>query len=432
MAKRRRKSKKNWSVKMGNRATRTRGSSLVRAYERPDRPGVICITKAWETTPSGRPREETLDPGTTRGEAEILVHELVAAREREIISGAHGICGREEVLVVRDLLTQYHSHKIDVGKWSPRHAREQARCRDSWIMDLSRALGSPVPVSEITCALVEKLATERGRESGWGGRSHERHIRYLQSAFHWAWRKARIIDHDPLLGVECPAYDSDTSGLVYSTEEVRRLATPHPEVDWRVTLTANLAWEHGRRVGAISNIRTRNRSAGVGSDLRYTEGGWLMVRYGWATDKAKRGKWLPVSLGTQRLIEKALEHPDVIRTGYLIPRELTNRAATIHHLESSDLITLLRDAEELLGIPYVAGRGFHGIKRRHVTVALKVSRRDLDLVGDVTGNQDRDILLEIYREEEEGPEMEHVRAMHRQIGGNEPVPTSLDVAAGTP
>lgn len=80
-------------------------------------------------------------------------------------------------------------------------------------------------------------------------------------------------------------------------------------------------------------------------------------------------------------------------------------------------VVRLRGAAYVLDVAYIPGRGFHGIKRRHVTAALRVSRGDVDLVGDVTGNRDREVLLKVYCQEECGPEDRHVLAMRGHLKG---------------
>ena len=133
-------------------------------------------------------------------------------------------------------------------------------------------------------------------------------------------------------------------------------------------------------------------------------------------DKGDRDQWVPVSNDTRRLIEGALERGVVRDFGWLIPEGRMEFEDTRDKpMGGSALLRSLHHAEKVLGIPYVKGRGFHGLKRRHVTVGDEVAGGDLSLVGDVTGNRSPEVPRTRHLFAELGRMVLHVDQIRKRI-----------------
>lgn len=77
---------------------------------------------------------------------------------------------------------------------------------------------------------------------------------------------------------------------------------------------------------------------------------------------------------------------------------------------------------------YVKGRGYHGIKRAHVTASWELSGGDAAKVGDFTGNASPGILRRHYREAKTPgrvAHMKHVRARFEGANTDEAVPDAV-------
>lgn len=78
---------------------------------------------------------------------------------------------------------------------------------------------------------------------------------------------------------------------------------------------------------------------------------------------------------------------------------------------------MLHKAEKALGISRVRGRGWHGIRRLHITLGFEVSGGDEALIGDVTGNVSADLLRWVYRQQDRGRITRQVDAVRARIEG---------------
>ena len=398
-----------WSypAKAGRRATSTRPSSTVRVYERADAPGTIWMERGWITTEKGNPIPKPLEHGTTREAAELLAEQTALKRRRRILQGVDEF-GREPETpapTVREILDAYHESRVSMS-WSESHRKEQDRCRRF----LSELLGPDRTAAEIPADEIMRKVAEAGEARGWtSNRSERRYLQYLRTAGRWAWEKGELVDQPLWMAVDLPRYRPDTTGRVYSKEQSRLLYTPHPEVDWRVTLAAAIASDTGRRISAICGIWVGVESEGYPpSDLAVksmTVDGErierLWIRFSGETDKVDQSAIRPVSPATRQLIEEALQRPEVLHTGWLFPEGRLDQSYPIDKpIDASSIIKLLRKAEEVLGIEYVFRRAYHGLKKRHVTLGYRVSGRDETVVADMVGNLDMALLRGTYRQED--------------------------------
>jgi integrase len=271
------------------------------------------------------------------------------------------------------------------------------------------AFGPEYPAAALTPGDVEEIARKAARTRNWSPATERRYLIYIGVATRCAFRKKRAIAENPLIGVSLPRATPETEGLDYSEAEVEALCTPDNRIDWRVTLAANIAADTGRRIGAIRHLQA--------ADVVLRDGRFWLV-FVKATDKGRKSSTVPVSAETSELILSALENDRVQRWGWLFPGQkaetpLGGKDAT----GSGTLGAMLHEAERVHGIPYVRGRAFLGIKRRHVTVSWEEAHGDAALVGDVTGNTSPDVLRKVYRRQSESRKTAQVDRVRARFGG---------------
>ena len=268
----------------------------------------------------------------------------------------------------------------------------------------------------ITPDEVERTTADAATVNGWSDRTQQKLQKYLKAASRYGHVKLKKLPEDPLTAVDMADLDTQpsTDGLEYSAEEVALLCTPGPGVDWRVTLAANIAADVGRRIGAIRRLRCEDVSVG--------ERIWLRFRK--ETDKGRRESTVPVSAETAELILEALKRPEVHAGGWLLPggHEGSKRRAGVSWggadaTSSAGPIHKLHEAERLLGIDHVRGRGYHGIERAHVTVSWDEASGDAAKVGDLTGNSSPEVLERHYRRKQKASQAAHVDAVRARFKG---------------
>lgn len=392
--------RRGWSYSAGKNATTTEPSSKVRVYHRPDLPGRIFMTRAWVKTPSDRPEETVLPEGMSTREAEALADSTAAERRLAILEGRTSAREKRSI-TVKGLLGKYHDW-LESQDRSSKTFEDKLLCRKFWLA----ALGTAV-VTELTTADVVRIAANARRRGGHTARWDRKRLEYLRAAVRWGSDEARLYDTYPLRGLKLPEYKPDTRELVYTPQEAMRLATPHPDVDWRVTLTASIICDTGRRIGAVLQIRR--------DDLVLVEGR-LHVVFRAEFDKGRRTATVPVSEATALQIADALELSEVIESGCLIPEGRTGYTdPTFRPLNKHAATKALHRAEVTLEVASVLGRGWHGLKRRHVTTSWEEASGDAGLVGDVTGNVDAGLLRNTYRQVDTKRTTAHVDRVRRKL-----------------
>lgn len=390
------------SESFGKRAARGRPSSVVRVYEREDLDR-ICYTCAWMTTGSGRPIERYLPPGTT-WDAAVEFGELTwLERRKAILRGAAADPGPEAPPVTLQQLFDAYREGEEAANWSARHRADVEYSLLFWL----RVLGPDVDVLALTPAAVRKEAGDAGRDRGHSPRWAKKRLANLRAAVRWGAGEARLYDGNPLDGLRMPEYEPQTDALFYSPAEAALLLQPHAEIDWRCTLLANIAADTGRRLSAMLAL--------TAEDV-VTDGARVLLHFRGAFDKGGREAFVPVSVPTAELLADALEHDLVEEWGWLFPE------GRLDHDDPRDkpwgthaAIDALHAAEEVVGVPYVRKRAYHGLKRAHVTAAMEVAHGDTALVGDQTGNVSAELLRRVYRKANRRRQTGHVDAVRKAI-----------------
>lgn len=366
-----------------------------------------------------------LERGTSWEEANLLAEETALERRRAILRGR---TPREPdaPMDLDELFRAYRDPERNVRaeNWSRTHRENVARVARFW----TDVLGAdcPVTLEALTEARVEGAVHRAGRASGWSPRTRNLYLQIIKWATRFGRRKLRAYLVDPLEALELERDDPDTRHLVYSPEEADRLATPDPRVDWRVTLAVNLILDTGRRGRSVRHLW-------IGHDpdpwedpeadtFRATVDGQtrVLLRFRSAWDKGKREALVPLSHRSAALLDDALQEGAVRGTGWLLPGgDLYGFRPEPNPIGKRAHTAKLHEAEEILGVPYVRGRAWHGLKRRHVTDSDEAAAGDLNLVGDLTGNRDKALLAARYR-------MPQVRRMAEQVDRMRPAAPSTD------
>ena len=395
-----------WSDSAGKRGWADRPSSVVRVFERADTPGRIYLTRSWIR---GRGRTKALKHGTTRRAATSLAKKTAAMREELILRGRDAF-GESKEVTLFDLLDRYHGHPR-ARRWSDRHRASQERYRRFW----KRTLGDVLVAEEtLTPDLVESEAADAAVNSGWSARTEEAYLKYLKAATRWGKRKGRLYGVDPLEGLDLPEVRYDTRKRVYDLEEARRLSTPDPRVDWRVTLAFSIAVSLGRRISSILALTEQDvADVEIGGRTR------MLLHFRAEFDKGGRDEWVPVPYRVTELVRTALGQPEVEATGMLFPcGRLGFADERPRPIDAGSAIKKLHEAERILGIDTVPGKGFHAAKRLHVTLGGQVAGGDFSLVGDVTGNVSEHVLRSIYRQTDLGQMATQVDGVETVLQGS--------------
>lgn len=214
-----------------------------------------------------------------------------------------------------------------------------------------------------------------------------------------------------------PTAEPEKEGLDYSANEAAALATPHPDIDPRLTLAASICCDTGRRIGAVRFLRAEDV---ILRDAR------IHLRFWKRHDKGNKSSTVPVSHATAELVLEQLERDRTKRWGWLFPGQRSD--VPLGGTDSTGAGTwakLLHEAETVLQIPSVKGRAWHGLKRRHVTLSGEESGGDWALVGDVTGNTSPEVLRKAYRRQSEARKVEQVDRIRARLdraesGGDAP------------
>ena len=368
----------------GKRATATEPSSSVRVYQRPDVPGVF-LSCAWDTTASGRPREMKLPEGLS-WEAAVATAEVTAARRRAQSLEGRDAMGRPKRVTLGAVLEGYHGSARAL-RWGRKHGEEMDRWRRFW----TAHIGAGRPMGELTPAEIQRVAREAADRRGWGPRTERKVLAYIRAADRWAATKARLYPAPELRGMDFPPYSPETERLIYTRTETPALLAGHPDADWRDTLAVSVAADTGRRISAILALRVEDVFADEGA-------GQVLLRFRAQSDKAGRSALVPVSRPTAARLAAALLEGAVMDGGWIFPEGRLDYDDPRDKPRSKEsALKGLHRLEELVGVERIPGRGFHGLKRTHVTAAMEVSHGDATLVGDVTGNADARLIQRVYR-----------------------------------
>lgn len=233
---------------------------------------------------------------------------------------------------IADLFERRHD---DLGAgWTPKYAKSRDLRKAFWI----ERFGKDTPLVAVNAAAVERVAREAQGE--WSDRWRQDVLRYMVDSFSYAERKLKWIDakHN-LSAVTIPA--ARGASKAYTLAEAKAVVAKLWKIDARAGWVASVAFQTGRRIGAI-RVLTKG-------DVT-TEGELTVLRFAGATDKARR-------------------------TGESVAAGLPKRTDW-RPMTYDECLDWLRAAEKAAEVPYVSGRGFHGLKRLYATLTTGMAGAD--------------------------------------------------------
>lgn len=323
---------KLWSFTCGKR-----GESRVRVYER--RPGAPLQIE-WYLAGKRYQRSLKYETGATIYDRDDAVR--IAKRASLRLEQAHRGAYRSTQFApsparsLADLFDRLHRDKQD--EWSADHLRHQEQYRKLWV----QRLGKDARLVGITPAMIEEAGKREAKERGWSPRSHQAFLRYVVDAFSYAEQKLKWIDpRNNLAGVTIP--EAKSKGRPYSLEEMRRILPALAEVDPVAEWMGHLLWQTGRRLSAA---RTLPKTA-----VSVREG-YSVIRWPQETDKAGKVGASVVVGRAHDLTVALMEQPGKYVAGKEPP--------SVELLDKE----WMPAAERIAGVAHVAGRAWHGIKRR--------------------------------------------------------------------
>ena len=318
--------------------TGIKGVSRVTVYERSNRP---CLYVDYFEE-SGR-IQRTIErhtgtplPNTEqgRGLAVRFAERLTQEREQLMYRRTARTLGVVAPSTLPELLKRLHVDKSE--RWSETHSRDQKRFRAFWTAKLG-----PVMLQQVSASLVERVAADEAKRRKWAPRTHGSYLRYIVDAFYYAERKLKWIDaRDNLSAVDIPSPRS--RGISYSLEEIADLLPTLDQVAPEAAWIGHVAWQTGRRLSAIRQLRKR--------DVLTTDGR-AVLRFGRSTDKVG-------AEGEAVVVGRAAELTDDLMrsTGKYV---LGSEPPSLDVCED-----WLVAGEKLAKIDHVKGRAWHGLKRR--------------------------------------------------------------------
>jgi integrase len=258
-------------------------------------------------------------------------------------------------------------------------AAETAR-QEAWAArERAKEGGEPLPPLPPLPPKVAAPTSGRQIRPWAASRTRNKPRRYLKDAFEYARVHLKwLTEAETLSGLRMEK--PRQGGSAYAEAELHRLAKVVDFIDLRLAVAFFIAWDTGRRVGAIRQLRT--------ADIREVppepgcEGPVMMaIRFDREFDKPRADGEAVVTQATARLIRVLMGTRVVRETGILFPNRSNlsslrpghGELAVIQPFSSTTADDLLGEAERMAEVPHVPGRLWHGIKRRTVTRQRKVA-----------------------------------------------------------
>lgn len=368
---------KYWSFSAGRK-----GVSRVRVYERSVSP-VLYVEWTWKGERHQRSlRTTTGHPVTDKKLAKQIAHEMSRQLERDHHRAAHAAIFGEPTgeHTVADLLLKMH--QIRTRSWSDGYRRNQETLRNFWVDRIG-----DLRLTDVTEAGIEAITADAAEEREWGPRSLGRYRQYMAEAMTFAAEKLKWIEPKyRLTALDIPK--AKGKSLPYSLAEVRRLLPALEQVDPRAGWIGHVAWQSGRRLKALRTFPT----AGVTTHKDHA-----VLAFPGATDKARQSGEVVVVGRALELTRKLL----LTAGKHLLGDPPPTHETCIKHW--------LKEAEKAAGVPYVRGRGWHGLKRRYATETHGLTGRDKQ-AGTL-----EDRLSLTYRQDELAPKREVAEAQQKLL-----------------
>lgn len=313
-----------------------KGVSRVTIYRRPSSPGIYI--EWWDD--DGRHRQVLKDYAGNRitswDDAKEIAKAFSRTQEKKrnrLAAEYFGVASTED----RTLAELFERRHDDLGPgWSTKYAKSRELRRAFWL----ERLGHQTPLKAVTAAAVERVAREAQAERGTSDRWRQDVLRYIVDSFSYAEKKLKWIEAKANLSAVTVPSAKGTS-KAYTLAEAKRLIPAMWDVSPVAGWITTVAFQTGRRIGAILALGPGDVS---------TDGERTVVRFAGETDKARK-------------TGEAVVHG--------LPERTDWRPVTY-----DDARDWLRTAEKAAEVPYVNGRGFHGLKRLYATLTTNMAGAD--------------------------------------------------------
>lgn len=346
-----------------------KGVSRVTIYRRANSPGIYV--EWWDD--DGRHRKVLKDRHGNRitdwddaQEVCKLMSERQRKRRNRLGAEYFGL-ESDGAHTLADLFERRHA---DLGpSWSTKYAKSRERRKTFWL----EALGPTMPLTAASPASVERIA--RKAQGPKSDRWRQDVLRYIVDSFAYAERKLKWIEaRNNLSAVDIPT--AKGTSKAYSLDEARKLIPAMWALDARAGWMATVAFQTGRRIGAI-------RALGP-DDVSVEDGGLTVIHFAGEVDKARR-------------------------TGQAVVYGLPERTDWTP-VSPEDANQWIHDAEAAAGIDHVSGRAWHGLKRLYATLTTALPGADKQsgtLKTTLEGH---------YRQDPLGPKVEVAKALAGELG----------------
>lgn len=303
------------------------------------------------------------------------------------------VLGLAERHTLEELFEQIWAVKYD--DWDDEYQTDQECYRDFWY----EHLGRDTTLRSVNPADVEKAVntTAQGRDWSKGTRRH--YLDFIKSSFNYARDKLKWItsQHD-LTPIDLP--DPDPQQPAYSEDELFAVIQAAAGIDLRLYALALIAYVTLRRRGAI----LETRSDAIEERILYGERRTVLLFPG-ETDKSGNTAYAVLPERVAAVLQVLVNNPAVQATGLLFvrgsladpnPPERKRRP-----LAGETILEWWHKAEKAAGVPWVKGRGIHGIKRTVTTIAEE-RMGSLTAASHQSGT-DEETLRKVYLHDNPGP-----------------------------
>ncbi len=230
----------------------------------------------------------------------------------------------------------------------------------------------------------------------------EQDLSLIRAVLHWGVRN-ELLDREPMAGCKIPREKNVRRPLLFE-EEFEAMLRVADDVHPMCGLALLLAHETGHRSQSVRMLRWDDVDLAAG-------------RIRWRAEHEKSGKEhvVPVS---PRLLD-ALRQLGEGRTGWIFASDRVEDRPVGRELFESWWHRL----EELAGLPRIAGRGWHSLRRKFATERKQGSLTDLAFAGGWTGTQ---TLTRVYIQPDEASVREVVASRQPvRLNGNGESPTVI-------
>jgi integrase len=349
--------KKNWSYQAGER-----GRNRVRAFE-DSKTGVIFL-EYYEPVLGGEPKRQRVSTRhRDRSQAKAQAEELMVARGKREPP-------RTEDLTLRRLFDIY------LGEVTPHKGSESKRSHDHRCAELFLQLfGNSRKPHSLNLRDWNRFINGRrdgsicppGKKKGQavGNRTVAYDLAWLRAVLNWAelagdGKGGKLLASNPLKGLPLPREDNPQSHML-GIDRYMSMLEVADEVAQQFRLALILAYETGRRIGAIRQLRW--------SDVEWETG---RIRWRADTDKIGKESFTPLSIEALEELTRVQRQYMAIGDAWLFPSpEDASKPCSRH---------LVRDwwyrAEKAAKLDHIPRTAWHGFRR---TFATEMAREGVGL-----------------------------------------------------